>query len=200
MRLSELRERLDDRISKLPEDRRELLLQQETSYRAVHPFNEFELRVALLLANHALSIGEYLTLRADYVAANRYLDLFPLAPRIFGQVWAQEHLKSLDPRLQTASRVLDPEFSGAYDLWVNGARIEVKAGRAIRKTGKKELADIVRRALRHGEPGTFWMNFQQLKPDYCDVFVFIGVWVDRIRYWVLSPHDAASNPYYSHQH
>jgi hypothetical protein len=24
------------------------------------------------------------------------------------------------------------------------------------------------------------MNFQQLKPDHCDGFVFIGVWVDQI--------------------
>jgi hypothetical protein len=141
-----------------------------------------------------------LTLRADYVAANRYLDLFPLAPRIFGEVWAQEHLKSLDPRFQSASKTLDPDFSGAYDLWVDGAKVEVKAGRAIRKVGKKELTDIVARALRDGDPGTFWMNFQQLKPDYCDAFVFIGVWVDRIRYWVLSPAEAAGNPYYSHQH
>jgi hypothetical protein len=43
------------------------------------------------------------------------------------------------------------------------------------------------------------MNFQQLKLDVCDVFVFIGVWVDTIRYWVLSNDDVKSSPYLSHQ-
>jgi len=44
------------------------------------------------------------------------------------------------------------------------------------------------------------MNFQQLKLDVCDVFVFIGVWVDNIHYWVLS-HDVVKNsPFLSHQH
>lgn len=44
------------------------------------------------------------------------------------------------------------------------------------------------------------MNFQQLKPDLCDVFIFIGVWVDRIIYWVLSSVDVKESPYISSQH
>ena len=42
------------------------------------------------------------------------------------------------------------------------------------------------------------MNFQQLKPSCCDVFVWIGVWRDIIRYWVLSSEDVLENPYFSH--
>ena len=41
------------------------------------------------------------------------------------------------------------------------------------------------------------MNFQQIKPACCDVFVWIGVWRDVIRYWVLSSAEVESNPYYS---
>lgn len=44
------------------------------------------------------------------------------------------------------------------------------------------------------------MNYQQLKLDICDVFVFIGVWVDRIVYWVISNDDVKQNEYLSHQH
>ena len=44
------------------------------------------------------------------------------------------------------------------------------------------------------------MNYQQLKLDICDVFVFIGVWVDVIRYWVLSNGQVKTNPFLSHQH
>ena len=41
------------------------------------------------------------------------------------------------------------------------------------------------------------MNFQQIKPDCCDVFVWIGVWRDVIRYWVLSSDEVANNKYFS---
>ena len=29
------------------------------------------------------------------------------------------------------------------------------------------------------------MNFQQLKPEYCDVFIWIAVWLDDIDIWVI---------------
>ncbi|MCS6829446.1 MAG: hypothetical protein NZ749_02265, partial [bacterium] len=44
------------------------------------------------------------------------------------------------------------------------------------------------------------MNFQQIKIGACDVFVFIGVWVDEIVYWVLSDEEVAHNRHLSHQH
>jgi len=44
------------------------------------------------------------------------------------------------------------------------------------------------------------MNFQQIKLDIADVFIFIGVWVNRIVYWVLSNQEVRRNKYLSHQH
>ena len=41
------------------------------------------------------------------------------------------------------------------------------------------------------------MNFQQVKPGCCDVFIWLGVWRDRIRYWVLASKEVANNKYYS---
>ncbi|MCI5601455.1 MAG: hypothetical protein SOZ02_10175 [Hallerella porci] len=41
------------------------------------------------------------------------------------------------------------------------------------------------------------MNFQQIKPSCCDVFVWIGVWTDKIRYWVLSNDEVQNHKYYS---
>ncbi len=43
----------------------------------------------------------------------------------------------------------------------------------------------------------FDMNFQQVKPKCCDVFVWIGVWRDTIKYWVLSSKEVEKNKYYS---
>lgn len=41
------------------------------------------------------------------------------------------------------------------------------------------------------------MNFQQVKPDCCDVFVWIAVWRDRIRYWVFSSSEVRENQFFT---
>ena len=41
------------------------------------------------------------------------------------------------------------------------------------------------------------MNFQQIKPGHCDVFVWVAVWRDVIKYWVFAAKEVASNKYYS---
>ena len=41
------------------------------------------------------------------------------------------------------------------------------------------------------------MNFQQLKPSCCDVFVWIAVWRDTIKYYLLSSNEVKNSPYYS---
>ena len=144
-----------------------------------------------------LAFRDYEKLRNIYVSSNRYLDLFGLAPRIFGQVWGERHLMDLDKRFVKPDKAVDPDFEGQYDLWIEGIRVEVKAARAI---DTKKRGNLVHKALRSDSERPFWMNFQQLKFDICDVFVFIGVWVDVIRYWVLSHEEVKNNPYLSHQH
>ena len=59
---------------------------------------------------------------------------------------------------------------------------------------------LVSRALTWESDSPFWMNCQQLKLDICDVFIFIGVWVDRIVYWVMSNGDVKANSRLSPQH
>ena len=53
------------------------------------------------------------------------------------------------------------------------------------------------KALASDSTKRFDMNFQQVKPACCDVFVWIGVWRDVIRYWVLASKEMESNRYYS---
>ena len=43
----------------------------------------------------------------------------------------------------------------------------------------------------------FDMNFQQVKPACCDVFIWVGVWRDKIRYWVLASKEVANDRYYA---
>lgn len=120
-----------------------------------------------------------------------------LAPRVFGQVWGEENLKTLDIRFHKASKKLDPNYDGEYDLWIQGIRVEVKAARAI---DTKIRGALSAKALRYRSNLPYWMNYQQLKLDICDVFVFTAVWVDQIEYWVMSNDEVKNNPYLSPQH
>lgn len=41
------------------------------------------------------------------------------------------------------------------------------------------------------------MNFQQVKCGCCDVFIWVAVWRDKTRYWILSLHELEMHPGYS---
>jgi hypothetical protein len=86
---------------------------------------------------------------------------------------------------------------GEYDLWIQNIKVEVKACRAI---NTKKRGSLVSKALAYGSGDPFWMNFQQIKVDACDAFIFMGVWVNEVAYWLLSPAQVKANKYLSHQH
>ncbi len=163
----------------------------------VYPFNKFEYIISHLIAKGIITLQEYLDIRAHYLKRNKYLYLFEMAPRTFGETWGQRHLMELVPEFEVPSRLIDPSFTGEYDLWLEGIRVEVKASRAVRKKGGSTLAE---KALSSKSSSKFDMNYQQLKPACCDVFVWIAVWRDKIDYWVMSSIDVQNNPHFSNQH
>ena len=162
---------------------------------SVYPFNKFEYVISHLIATETISLQEYLDIRNSYLERNKYLYVFEItAPRTFGETWAQRHLNEVVPELKKPSTALDPTYSGEYDFWYNGIKIEVKASRAVkRKSGDA----LIIKALSSDSKSGFDMNFQQIKPTCCDVFVWIAVWRDKIRYWVLSSDEVSNNKYYS---
>lgn len=163
----------------------------------IYPFNKFEYLISHLIAGKALTISEYLEIRADYIERNKYLYLFELAPRTFGQEWGERHLMELIPEFKIPRKSIDPNFSGEYDLWLDGIRVEIKASRLVSKVGGGSLAE---KALTFGTDANFDMNFQQLKPDCCDVFVWIAVWRNKIEYWILTANEVRNHPLFSNQH
>ena len=160
---------------------------------SVYPFNEYI--IATLLAMNVLTLEGYHELRDAYIERNLYLYIFEIsAPRTFGEAWAQGHLKELVPALRKPSKKLDPDYAGQYDFILDDIRIEVKASRAV----DADLdVPLYVKALASDSRKNFWMNFQQVKPACCDVFVWIAVWRDVIRYWVLASHEVETNRYYS---
>ena len=162
---------------------------------SVYPFNKFEYVISHLIGNDIITLQQYLDIRNEYLQRNKYLYVFEItAPRTFGETWAQRHLNEVVPELQRPTTTLDPDYSGQYDFWYKGIKIEVKASRAVKRSSGD--AFIVK-ALSSDSKYGFDMNFQQIKPDCCDVFVWIAVWRDKIRYWVLSNDDVRNNKYYS---
>lgn len=197
MNIEELRRYLDCLIESLRNEDKRLLQARLQALVSVFPFNEYEYVITFLLDRGVLSFTDYEALRENYVSSNRYLDLFSLSPRVFGQIWGEKHLMDLDERFKKPDKALDPNYDGQYDLWLDGVRIEVKAARAIHT---RKRGSLVSKALYWGSDYPFWMNYQQLKLDICDVFVFIGVWADKLVYWVMSNSEVKNNRYLSHQH
>lgn len=162
---------------------------------SVFPFNKFEYIISHLIANNIIGLKEYLDIRNSYLERNKYLYVFEItAPRTFGETWAQQHLNEIVPELKRPSTSCDQDYAGQYDFWYDGIRIEVKASRAVRRQSGEPL---IIKALASDSKLGFDMNFQQIKPACCDVFIWIGVWRDTIRYWVLSSKDVENNRYYS---
>jgi len=195
--LDELKRHLGHFADSLKGEDKKLLKARLQGLISVFPFNEYEYTLMFLCDRKLISFHDYEKLRGEYVSSNKYLDLYELAPRIFGEIWAQEHLRDIDERLLKANKSLDPAYAGEYDLWIENIKVEVKACRAI---NTKKRGSLVSKALRYGSNEPFWMNYQQIKVDACDAFVFIGVWVDQIIYWVLSKKQVKENKYLSHQH
>ena len=162
---------------------------------SVYPFNKFEYTISHLIGTDTITLQQYLDIRNKYLERNKYLYVFEItAPRTFGETWAQRHLNEVVPELQRPSTLYDSDYSGQYDFWYKGIRIEVKASRAVRR---KSGDSLIIKALSSDSKYGFDMNFQQIKPACCDVFVWIAVWRDIIRYWVLSSEEVKNNHYYS---
>jgi hypothetical protein len=192
--VEKLKAQLDELLNRL--DNAQEIRSKLEELVSVYPFSDYEYIISHLLAAAKLSLDEYYRLRDDYLDRNLYLDLFEIsAPRGFGEVWAQGHLKELAPILARPNKKTDPEYSGQYDFFLPpNIRIEVKASRAVEF---KTDAPLYLKALSSDSQKQFDMNFQQVKPACCDVFVWLAVWRDVIRHWVIPSYEVEHSQYYS---
>lgn len=194
MDLSDLKDRICEAFTGSPEQLQEILDLVENDD-AIFPFNEFEHLICTLINSGGLTYEQYLDLRTEYIHANPNLWIFEVsAPRKFGEKFAQSHLMGMCPRLLKPNKKLDPNFTGEYDLLLDEIKIEVKASRVVEKESD---APLYRKALSKNTTRPFVMNFQQLKPDCCDVFIWVAVYRDQIQHWILASREVAEHPSYS---
>lgn len=194
--MEHLKEKLIGLVRELEKEKHDQVMQRLDDLVSFYPFNEYEFLISSLMGYGKITIDDYYELRDDYIARNLYMYIFEIsAPRGFGEAWAQGHLKEIAPELVKPTKKLDQNYSGQYDFFLDGEiRIEVKASRAVDFESRDALYV---KALSADSKKRFDMNFQQVKPACCDVFVWVGVWRDVIRYWILSSDEVAENKYYS---
>ena len=124
--INELKNKIIE-MKKLTNDSFDLSDERLDDLYSVYPFNKFEYVISHLIATKTITLQEYLDIRNSYLERNKYLYVFEItAPRTFGETWAQRHLNEVVPELKIPSTSLDPTYSGEYDFWYNGIKIEVK--------------------------------------------------------------------------
>lgn len=162
--------------------------------RSVFPFNEYEHLILSLIALGGLTYNQYLEIRSEYISENPYLWIFEIsAPTTFGK-FAQTYAQGKSAALKIPSKKIDANFSNEYDLWLDGIKIEVKASRAVNSDSTDPLYV---KALSRNTKQPFLMNFQQLKPQCCDVFIWVAVFRDKIVTWVMSSSEVQNNRLFS---
>lgn len=171
--------------------------------KALFPFSVESRLLAYYLAIGEITYERYSQLNTEYSERNKYLDLFDMAPRTYGQTWGEQHIRSLFPQFIKATKENVsseyPNFDGEFDLWLDGIRIEVKACRA---NSTKESGSLASRAYLHSEAkiSGFKYHYQQLKPSCCDIFIWIGTCRDELIYWVLTSEELQKTGKLSPQH
>lgn len=194
MELTELKAKIIESFSGSASDLEEVL-QMVDDDRSIFPFNEYEHLICNLIERGGLTYQQYINIRTEYISANPNLWLFEIsAPRGFGEKFAQTYVQGKCSKLKIPNKKLDPNYSGDYDLWLDGIRIEVKASRAVDIDSEEPL---YMKALSRKTNKNFLMNFQQLKPQFCDVFIWVAVFRDQIVLWVMSSKEVLENPSYS---
>lgn len=197
MELTELRTRIQTSFTGSTEDL-EAVINLVEQDRAIFPFNQYEHLICSLIDKGGLSYAQYIEIRTEYISENPNLWIFEIsAPRGFGESFAQTYVQGKCSKLKKPSKKIDPNYAGQYDLWLDGITIEVKASRAVDRDSDEPL---YMKALSRDTDKRFLMNFQQLKPDCCDVFIWVAVYRDQIVLWIIGSDEVAKNPSYSSQH
>lgn len=122
------------------------------------------------------------------------------APTSFAK-WSVDHIRSIIPDMKPAEgegsdKSAKRKYDLIYPLDKHAIRIEVKASRAVDKS-RPHLPYHERLLLSTDKSGLFDMNSQQLKLSCFDILIMIGIWADKIRYWVMTSEEIKNNGFFS---
>lgn len=195
--MEHLNNEIDTIKEQLSETDKTLVSNDELIKSSKYPFNKYANIFSVLLTKGNLSYDDYVKLRDSYFRRNPNLDKFEMAPRTFGQTWGEDWLKK-----EKGGILKDPPkkdgYTSQFDLWLptendEGIKIEVKSSHVAEDEPESILVEKAYKKPRGTDEEisnaikglNFKMNFQQLKPSCCDVFIWIAVWLDDIDIWVI---------------
>lgn len=181
---------LKSELKEQSDEAKEKKLKELTSVLSV---KGYEQAISVLKTDNILSVQEYEMLKKHYMVSNKYLMYYGIGSRIFGEIWAIQQLKNLDSRFKEPNMILDPSYCGEYDLLFEGAKIGAKACRAVDVNLE---GDRFAKAMHYDLTKFFSMHFRQLRVESCDFLILIGVWMDRLAYWVLPYTEIKENKYF----
>ena len=194
MELTELKDKIVSAFAGTEEELSEVLALIDED-KSIFPFNEYEHLICNLINKGGLTFDQYIEIRTEYISENPNLWIFEIsAPRGFGEKFAQTYVQGMSKKLKKPNKKIDTSYSGEYDLWLDGITIEVKASRAVDSDSEEPLYV---KALSRNTKKRFLMNFQQLKPQCCDVFIWVAVFRDEIVLWIMNSDEVLNNPLYS---
>lgn len=195
--MERLNNEIDSFKEQLSEPDKVLVSNDELTQCSKYPFNKYANIFSVLLTKGNLTYEQYIALRDSYFHRNPNLDKFEMAPRTFGQTWGEDWLKKEKEGILTDPPKKDG-YTSQFDLWLptennEGIKIEVKSSHVADKDPDRILVEKAYKKPQGTEDEisksikalNFEMNFQQLKPSCCDVFIWIAVWLDDIDLWVI---------------
>ncbi|GHT57135.1 hypothetical protein AGMMS49982_24160 [Bacteroidia bacterium] len=118
---------------------------------------------------------------------------YELAGKTFGGTM-ELYFQAMCSDLKKPSKALDASYGGEYDFWLDGIKIEVKAGRTLDKDSKEPW---FKKALSLNTAKNFDVILEQIKPNCCDVVVFIAAFRNDILLWILNSKEVVELPTYS---
>lgn len=144
----------------------------------------------LLIAYGDLDLNIYRKMLSAYRRRNINEDAFLITSNVtFGVDYIENLLHKINPKILKASLECDVNFKGSYNFWYRGIRIGAGASRAL----ENKKGTMISKALNSESKKYFDMNFQHLHVDYVDVYVWVAVWLDTIRIFVLSSNEVRAH-------
>ena len=184
---------IQDIISKLSEMEKDEMIQRLNSLtNSVFPFSDYEFIISNLLWKWKMTMDEYDEMRENYMIRNRHLDKFQMAWKTVWKWW-EDLMIDWWYGLWKPSKRIDPHYSQqtSYDAYTvhewDLVRVEIKTARVSESWNDSDF--FADKALFSDSNKPFWLNYQQLKPQLCDVFVFIAIYRDTLKYRILSSYE-----------
>ena len=126
---------------------------------------------------------DILKIYEKYNEDNKFIFTADMAPREFGETWAEGFIIEHNPDFVKSGTSL-------YDIdhIATGKKIEVKATRVTNGKSGGKLKERMK-SIKNKDDAKDKLNFEQVKPGCCDFFVFLAVYRDGTRSWVIPSGD-----------